>query len=458
MHGPVGPVLWLIGLAALALTVRGDVRADLARGSIVGVLWYGISLRWVALEWVELDGSLSLPWVSWLAVTVLQASVVAVGTGLAGAIRARGWPLPTALAIGLSAAEVVAPWVQPLPGGIPLYLAPVQPLLWPAAWLGLPGLLLVVGVWAGLQVQRPIWGAGVLAVWLGAGLVQPVPEAGRTLSVGLVQPNFGAFEARQASTADARRDRLRDLVRAAAAQGADVVVTPELVWPDPLSPGRSSTARALSTLPDTPIVLGAGLGEDPPSNSLVVVVDGAIAGVQDKVHLVPLTERAVLGLGRDRYRPGVGRVLLPVAGTRAIGLVCYEDVVPSAARGWGQAEWAIAASNDAWLGVGPGSREHEAGTRLLAVRTGRTVVRPTTNGRSAVFDPSGRRRWHAPYVDGDAEGVQGLATVIPIEVRTPWFAAADVEPWLFVVLALLGGIGASWSPWPKPREGAEPPS
>ena len=146
LHGPVGPVLWLIGLAALALTVRGDVRADLARGSIVGVLWYGISLRWVALEWVELDGSLSLPWVSWLAVTVLQASVVAVGTGLAGAIRARGWPLPTALAIGLSAAEVVAPWVQPLPGGIPLYLAPVQPLLWPAAWLGLPGLLLVVGV------------------------------------------------------------------------------------------------------------------------------------------------------------------------------------------------------------------------------------------------------------------------------------------------------------------------
>jgi len=447
LHGVVGPPLWLLGLVALALSVRAHVGGDLLRGAVVGVLWYGISLRWVALEWVDLDGNLSLPWISWLGVTLLQATVPAAGLGLAGAVRARGWPLPVALAVGLAAAEGLAPWIQPLPGGIALYLAPVQPLLWPAAWLGLPGLLLVVGLWAGLQVQRPLVGAGVLAAWTLLGLL-PAPTSGQTLRVGLVQPNIGAFEARRPSTRDSRRERVVQAVRAASRAGADVIVTPEGVWPDLLDPRRPSTERALArafgSSPDqaVPVVLGAMVGDvRPPTNSLLLVQGSAIDARQDKVHLVPISERQVLGLGRDLFTAGTGRVPLPVAGTLAVGLVCYEDVVPSAARGWGPIGWAIASTNDAWLGAGPGSRQHEAGTRLLAVRTGRWVVRPAMNGRSAVFDPSGRRAWHAPYVDGDAADAQALVTVVPIRARTPTYAAADVEPWLGLGAALLALLG-----------------
>lgn len=448
--GLLAAPLWLAGLAGLALAVGGDARADLVRGALVGVLWYGISLRWVALEWVDLDGHLALPWVSWAGLVALQALVPAVGLGLAGALRARGWPRAVALGLTLAAAEVLAPWVQPLPGGLALYLAPLVPLAWPAAWLGIPALIGVAGAWAGLQVERPVLGALVLGVWVGVGQLA-VPDGGEPVQVGVVQPNTGAFEARRPSTREARREAVVDAVTEAVEQGAELVVTPEGAWPDALDPRRPSTERALAGAfaGRSTVLLGASVEEvdgAPPTNSLVVVEGGAWAGRQDKVHLVPVSERAVLGLGRDLFRAGDRRLVLDAGPARVAGLVCFEDVMPSAGRGLGSADLLVAASNDAWLGPGPGSAQHLAASQLLALRTGRWVVRPTTNGRSAVVSPSGRIPWQAPWVDGDDEDAPGaFVQVAPVPLRRPWWAAADAEPWVWLVLVgVLAGMG-----WPR---------
>lgn len=447
---PLGHLLWLIGVVAMGRAPTGRPIADTLRGALLGGLWYGLSLRWVALSWVDLDGSQSLPVVSWLGVTVVQAVVPAVGTGLAGALLQRGWPRLLALPIVWVAASTVAPWVQPLPGGLAVYGASLQPLLWPAAWLGLPGFVAVAGAWSALAGARPLPGLLALALWAGVGLLPPFLPAGSPLDVGLVQPNTGPYDARRASTAPARADKLLGLIDAAREAGAALVVTPETAWPYVPDLRRPSGPRELRRAFSGrgTVVLGLAIDDGPaPTNSLLTLVDGEIAARQDKIWLVPVSEQRLLGLGTDRFRAGKRRALLDRG---AVGVICYEDLVPAGLRNLGPATWVIAASNDAWLGPGPGARQHENAARLGAVRSGRWLVRPTANGRSAVFDPQGRRVWSARWVDGDVRpDAPGEVAVVRVHPRRPVWSGADLEPWSGLIAGLLALIGLAFrGPWP----------
>ncbi|MFK7929217.1 MAG: apolipoprotein N-acyltransferase [Myxococcota bacterium] len=440
---------WLAALVAMALAVHGRPAEDLARGAWIGALWYGLALRWVALEWTDLGGELALPWAAWGAVMLLQALVPAVGLGLAGALRRTGWPLFASLALGLAAAEALAVWVQPLPGGWAVFMAPVQPLLWPAAFGGTALWLAVAGGWAGLMASRPTWGLLGLVAWTGLGVV-PRADDGPPLRVGLIQPNTGAMDGRRASTAPWREQRLMSLVEASHQAGAQVVVTPEGAWPHRLDTRRDRTHTMLRerfhAFPA--VLLGASMDEgDRRTNSLLGIESGQLTERWDKVHLVPVSEQAVWGVGEDVFHPGHAHATHRLGGVPIAARICYEDLITPSLRGLGEAELLVLSSNDAWLGPSLGSRQHEAGARLAAVLTGRWVVRPTNNGRSAVFDPAGRRRWHSPWVDGDVTPQHaGIASVQTVHRVVPWWTGADVSPWLTLLAALLCALGVAWGP------------
>lgn len=452
LHGMYVPLL-IPGLAALGLAVEGRPGWDLARGAAFGALWYGLSLLWFPTIWSEFDPS-GLGWLGWLGLVCLQLTVPALGLGLAGLLRRTETPPVLALAFALATTDGLAGWLQPLPGGIAVYMAPIQPLLWPAAFGGTPLFLAVAGAWAALQTTRPLWGLGALVAWFGIGAL-PMPWAtdGDVATIAMIQPGTGAFEGRMASTVDARAAKVRTLV--VDGSEADLTVTPEGAWPHDAGPaGSGRRARLLARLGQRPVLLGVSIHDvegAPPTNSVLAIDRGQVVGRYDKVDLVPFGERSVLGFGRDTFRAGRSRETLHVGGLRVAVRVCYEDLVPGALRGLGDAELVVAATNDVWLGPHQGSRQHEAGTRLAAVLTGRWVVRPAANGRSAIFDPTGRRHLAMRWVDGDAEpGHPGQRATMQVRRRVPMWTGADAGPlvWLLFVLLAAGwltyGLASAW--------------
>ena len=462
LDGAVGVGLRLIGCALLGYAVTGRPGADAGRGLWVGLLWYGTSLLWFPLTWARFD-SVGDPWLAYVGLILLQATIPAVTLGLAGALRARRVPAPVAFGLALPAAGGLAEVVQPLPAGLPVYLAGDAALLLPAA-LGGPALLLAaLGAWIGVG-DRPRIAVLALLVWLVAGAAQPWADDGAPIAVGLVQPNTGPLDGRRASTAERREDALIDAILAAGDRGAALVATPEGAWPDAIGPdGASRTRRMLARLADAPpTLLGVNRRDGPlPTNAVVAVSDGAIVGRYEKRALLPLGERALFGFGRDVYAPGAPLPDPEIAGARVAVRICYEDLLTSRLAGLGAATLLVTPSNDGWLGPGAGSGAHENASRLAAAITGRWTVRATTNGRSAVFDPTGRRRAHLPWVEGDTDPPPAptIAVLPEVRLRRPAWAGADVSPWLtaaaaLAALALLVGRRALPSPASPP--GPEP--
>lgn len=457
LDGLPGVVLRLLAVGLLALSVRGEPGRDLLRGGAAGLVWYGTSLLWFPLTWASFD-SIGDPWLAYSGLVSLQAIVLALTLGIAGLLRSRGAPLALAMALALPSVATLAELVQPLPAGLEVYLAGDALLLWPAALGGETLLLAMIGLWGGAW-QRAWVGVLLTALWIGGGLAAPMlAPGGDPLTVALVQPNTGPLDGRRASTADDREERLLTAVRQAGRQGAAIVFTPEGAWPhDAGAEGSHRRDRLLHAFADLPpTLLGVNLSDgDLPTNSLLALQDGAVVGRYDKRSLIPLGERRLLGFGQDTYRAGEPRPAMVLSGVPLAGRICYEDLLGSSLAGLGEAEILLTPSNDAWLGPGAGSRAHENASRLAAVSSGRWVIRPTTNGRSAVFDPLGRRVLHTEWVEGDADPPpQAETALIEVLRRSPAWSGADLSPWLAL---LAGGIALAMcrrriSPEPGPQD------
>jgi apolipoprotein N-acyltransferase len=436
-EGPWAVVGCVVGLVAWAATPVGRPVRDLAVGAAVGLVWYGVSLSWFLQTWTGFQ-SVGNPWLAWLGLTLCQATVPALASGLSGLLLAAGWRRSAAIPVGWVAAEGVAATLQPLPGGLTLYMAHVQPLLWPASWGGVPGWLAVAGLAAGLTLDRRRSAAFVWGSWALIGLI-PASYAidGAPVTVALVQPNAGALEARQPSRAEDLAREIRQTVDRV--QNAEIVVAAEGAWP--LDPGPEGSFRRRSMQEvwkgTPPTVIGMTIQDGPlPTNSVIGLVDGVAVGRVDKVYLLPLGEREVFGFGKDAFRPGeAGARVIPVGPVQLGVLLCYEDLLGGALRDLGQSDLVLTATNDTWLGPGAGSRAHEAGSRLAAVRAGRWMVRPTLAGRSLVVDPTGHVAVRGPWVDGDLPGAPGpWTTLATVRARTPpWWTGAEAEPWLYAV-------------------------
>ena len=141
-------------------------------------------------------------------------------------------------------------------------------------------------------------------------------------------------------------------------------------------------------------------------NSLMVFKEGgALAGVYDKIHLVPFgeylpMEPVLSALGLTKLAHGHGafatgpepRPLLDIAGLPLVGgLICYEVLFPGAiVQGPARPGLLINVTNDGWFGNSTGPRQHFHQARVRAVEEGLPLIRAANNGVSGVIDPYGR--------------------------------------------------------------------
>jgi apolipoprotein N-acyltransferase len=130
-------------------------------------------------------------------------------------------------------------------------------------------------------------------------------------------------------------------------------------------------------------------------NAMVLLRRGRSAGVEDKLELMPFSERSVgagpLRLGRDAYAAGEALRLLESGGLRIGVAICSEAMGPeflrrAAAAG---ATLFVNPSNDYWFTSPEAARQQLAKARLRAVESRRFLVRATSTGYSAIVDPRG---------------------------------------------------------------------
>ena len=156
-----------------------------------------------------------------------------------------------------------------------------------------------------------------------------------------------------------------------------------------------------------PLLFGApaylrSLGGHVLFNRAYLLAPSGQTAAYDKEHLVPFGEYVPLGNlltfigklveGLGDFRPGQdGKPLLQ--GNLALGtLICYEAIFPELAqrRVAAGANVLVNISNDAWFGDSAAPRQHLDLALLRAVEQGRTLIRGTNTGISAVIDPRGR--------------------------------------------------------------------
>ena len=207
---------------------------------------------------------------------------------------------------------------------------------------------------------------------------------------------------------------------------------------------RTVQARLLERLPEgTSFAAGAevhAVRGDPPAirrvNGLVLYdADGVRAPAAGKRHLVPAAETM---LGFERYTP-VRQLAVATAGYvpgfapaertavlsfetkagrtyRFGGSICFDNAYmdPFTDAAQEGIDFHLVVSNEAWYRTSYEFDQMLAFSRLAAIATGRTVVRATNSGVSALFDPAGRELDRI-RVDGRDRGVRGtLVARVPV--------------------------------------------
>ncbi|MCU1603098.1 MAG: apolipoprotein N-acyltransferase [Frankiales bacterium] len=447
---PPHDVWWLAPLAVGLLTnlLRGrTLRQGALLGWVHGLTFYGVLLVWT--------GTIAGP-VAWMALTLLESLfALLLGVALTAVLRLRAWPLWAAAAwVGQEALRDRLPF-----GGFPwgrLAFSQGHTALTPlASWGGAPLVTLAVAALAALVVRAP--GRAVL---LGPALVlvaalTPVPTAGQTVNVGVIQgnvPRIGLERADQVSQVLANHvaatHALAAQVRAGTLPRPDLVIWPENASDlDPYTDARAAAdIQAAVADVGVPVLVGAvtdGPGAKVSNRGIVWDPVTGAGPSYVKRHPVPFGEyipfrslvrkvtKKVDLVPRDFAagdRPGV----LQVGPVRLADVICfevaYDGVVRDAVRGGGRL--LVVQTNNATFGRSGETTQQLAMSRLRAVELGRSVVVAATSGESAVIAPDGRLQHSTRLFTRDI-------TVQPVVLRSGTTLASRLGAWPELVVSLI---------------------
>jgi apolipoprotein N-acyltransferase len=148
----------------------------------------------------------------------------------------------------------------------------------------------------------------------------------------------------------------------------------------------------------------------------------------DKAHLVPFGEFVPYGfhwivnsvaipmsdfsLGTDNPKP------LDLAGQKVAPNICWEDAFgEEIIRQLPEATLLVNVSNVAWFGDSLAPSQHLQISRMRAIETGRTMLRATNTGMTAIVDPHGRVVGRLPQftegiLSGEAQGYTGATPYV----------------------------------------------
>jgi apolipoprotein N-acyltransferase len=443
------PVLvWLIDGAAAGR--RGGVGAAAIAGWWFGFGYFLAGLYWVGFAFlVDAD---KFAWLMPIAVVALPAGM-ALYTALGAALARLLWTRGALRVLTLAAALTTAEWLRGhVVSGFPwnaFGYALTGPLVLAqaSALVGLWGMtFLAVFIFASPAVVAddpadtprrfiaPLIGVAILVALAGYGgvrLAQHPTSFVPGVRLRIMQPNLTQDERFNYTAKQQVMNRYLALSdRATGPETSGVKDVTHLIWPESAFPfylAREADALAqIAALLSRHTVLITGAvraaamapsGAVRAYNSVYVIDrDGSIAGIYDKVHLVPFGEYLPfedflesLGLISLTKMPGgflAGdrRRLMQVPGAPPmLPLICYEIVFPDQAAPPGERPgWLLNLTNDGWFGISTGPYQHFQQARIRAIEQGLPLVRAANTGISAVVDPLGRIVKELPL---GAEGV-----------------------------------------------------
>ena len=419
---PVLALLLPAGLAYIAAQAP-STRAAVKAGYWTGALSAAACLYWACLPIHDFGG---VPWLLALPVPVLMGLVLGLYTAaLTVALRFGIKRLPAFLCLPYCACAWTVmellrgvlftgfPWLT-----LAAAFSPWPVLVQGAAFLGaygLSGLLAALAAAPAIYgpLSRPALAASVLAlglIFLGnRRLAEPLPKDA-TAHVTIIQGNVDQSRKWDPQAEADIVEKYLALSRQAVADApTDLLVWPETSMPFFYQDGDAPAQRIrdFTAGSGVPLLFGApaylrSLGGHVLFNRAYLLAPTGQTAAYDKEHLVPFGEYVPLGSlltfigklveGLGDFRPGQdGKPLLQ--GNLALGtLICYEAIFPELAqrRVAAGANVLVNISNDAWFGDSAAPRQHLDLALLRAVEQGRTLIRGTNTGISAVIDPRGR--------------------------------------------------------------------
>jgi len=230
---------------------------------------------------------------------------------------------------------------------------------------------------------------------------------GRPVRVALVQGNIPQDEKWDAAHAGPILETYLTMTREAAGKGAQLVIWPESSTPFPFMDDKAGGERIRALVRETGIelLLGSdqiGASKEYYNAAFLVRKDASVAGVYQKMHLVPFGEfvplkQLLFFVGPlveqvGGFTPGREMVTLPTSHGPISTAICYEIVFPrlvreAVLRG---SQLLTTITNDAWYGYTSAPFQHFLQAQLRAIEQGRYLARAANTGISGVVDPYGR--------------------------------------------------------------------
>jgi len=342
-------------------------------------------LMWTGVEWVRGWLFTGFPWLA------------------AGYAQAPDGPLagyaPIVGVYGVS-------WLTAICAGALLWL--LQLVRQPVKWLG-PFAVLVLVPGAGEALKRIEW-------------TTPV---GAPLAVALVQGNVPQeMKWRPERTAQT----LADYAAHIRATRAQLIILPETAFPvfyGDMRPSYLAELRALAQARGADILAGVPTGDlGGAYYNSVVSIGAAPAQFYHKQHLVAFGEFIPPGFGwivrvlhiplSNFSRGGKHQPPIEAAGQKVAANICYEDVFgEEIIRALPEATLLVNVTNDAWFGESFAGWQHAQMSQMRALETGRTMLRATNTGVTAIIDQKGRVVSSLPEfttatLEGTAQGFAGM--------------------------------------------------
>ena len=276
-------------------------------------------------------------------------------------------------------------------------------------------------------------------------------DQGRPVKVALIQGNIPQEQKWDDAHAGAILNTYLTLTREASAKGAELVIWPESSTPFPFMDDKAGGERIRALVRETGIELL--LGSDQVDHqtkayynaAFLVRKDGTVAGVYQKMHLVPFGEfvplqQLLFFVGPlveqvGGFTPGRDMVMLPTRHGPISTAICYEIVFPklvreSVLRG---SQLLTTITNDAWYGHSSAPYQHFLQASMRAIEQGRYLARAANTGITGFVDPYGRVMQKTEIFERQIL----LGDVRMLEVRTIYGRIGDLFAYILAALTLV---------------------
>ena len=269
-----------------------------------------------------------------------------------------------------------------------------------------------------------------LAAGIGLRPVEWTKPIGKPLKTAILQGNISQ---RIKWLPEHFNETLRIYYQLARENPAQLTILPETAFPTLLDYLPHSFIDDLANLArreQGKLILGVVTREEENrryANSAILLgdepLDPANAPKYDKIHLLPFGEFVPAGfkwflkladIPMSDLSPGPKKQPMLRAGEQKIAVnICYEEAFGAEiARALPEATLLVNLSNVAWFGDSLAPAQHLQISQMRALETGRTVLRATNTGMTAIIGPDGRVRQRLAQftraaLNGEAQGYTG---------------------------------------------------